>query len=381
MPSTFGSTLKVSVFGQSHSAAIGCVVEGLPSGIPIDLEALGSFMARRAPGRGSWATPRKEADAVRIVSGLNQGGATCGAPLAMIIENTNVRPGDYDELRYVPRPGHADLTAWAKWSGNQDVSGGGHFSGRLTAPLCAAGAVALQELERRGVRIGAHLLEVAGVSDDAFDALDNSPASRQRLCTQLDALADGRAFPVLSQPAGERMVFAIDEARQGQDSVGAVVECVATGVPQGIGSPMFDGLENIIARAAFGIPAVKGIEFGRGFEVAHMRGSDNNDPYEMRDGMPTPSTNNAGGILGGISTGAPLLFRLAIKPTPSIARRQESVDLRTSRPAELQVRGRHDPCIAPRAVPVTEAVCALCVLDAILSYPPEQTRAETSIDG
>ncbi|MBP3886016.1 MAG: chorismate synthase [Olsenella sp.] len=372
MPSTFGSTLRVSVFGQSHSAAIGCVVEGLPSGIAVDTEALELFMSRRAPGRGSWSTPRSEADAVRIVSGLNQGGETCGAPLAMLIENTNVRPGDYDSLRYVPRPGHADFTAWAKWNGNQDASGGGHFSGRLTAPLCAAGAVALQALGLRGVRIGAHLLEVAGITDEAFDALDNSPAASQRLRAQLDALADGRTFPVLSQPAGERMVSAIDDARRAEDSVGGIVECVAAGMPRGIGSPMFDGIENMIARAAFGIPAVKGIEFGRGFDVALLRGSENNDPYEMRDGMPTPSTNNAGGILGGISTGAPLLFRLAIKPTPSIARRQRSVNIRTSETEELEIRGRHDPCIAPRAVPVAEAVCALSLLDAILSYPPEE---------
>lgn len=371
MPSTFGNALKVTVFGQSHSQAVGCVVEGLPSGHVVDTEALGRFMARRAPGQGPWTTPRKEADQPRIVSGLNPKGATCGAPLAVVIENTNTRSRDYDNLMAVPRPGHADYTAWAKWHGNQDVPGGGHFSGRLTAPLCAAGGIALQILAGHGVRVGAHLLSVADVRDEPLCALDNAPASRARLESQLDALADGRTFPTIDADAGKAMLAAIDDARRELDSVGGVVECVATGMPAGVGSPMFDGIENLIARAAFGVPAVKGVEFGRGFEAARLRGSEDNDPYRMVDGAVTPVTNNAGGALGGITTGAPVLFRMALKPTSSISRPQESVDLTSGSDATLEVHGRHDPCVATRAVPVAEAICALVLLDALLSFPPE----------
>lgn len=371
MPSTFGNALKVTVFGQSHSQDVGCVVEGLPSGHVVDTEALGRFMARRAPGQGPWTTPRKEADQPRIVSGLNPKGATCGAPLAVVIENTNTRSRDYDNLMAVPRPGHADYTAWAKWHGNQDVPGGGHFSGRLTAPLCAAGGIALQILAGHGVRVGAHLLSVADVRDEPLCALDNAPASRARLESQLDALADGRTFPTIDADAGKAMLAAIDDARRELDSVGGVVECVATGMPAGVGSPMFDGIENLIARAAFGVPAVKGVEFGRGFEAARLRGSEDNDPYRMVDGAVTPVTNNAGGALGGITTGAPVLFRMALKPTSSISRPQESVDLTSGSDATLEVHGRHDPCVATRAVPVAEAICALALLDALLSFPPE----------
>lgn len=371
MPSTFGNALRVTVFGQSHSQAVGCVVEGLPSGHVVDMEALGRFMARRAPGQGPWTTPRKEADLPRIVSGLNPRGATCGAPLAIVIENTNTRSRDYDNLMAVPRPGHADYTAWAKWHGNQDVPGGGHFSGRLTAPLCAAGGIALQMLAERGVRVGAHLLSVADVRDEPLCALDNAPASQVRLQGQLDALTDGRTFPTIDAEAGKAMLAAIDDARRELDSVGGVVECVATGMPAGVGSPMFDGIENLIARAAFGVPAVKGVEFGRGFEAARLRGSEDNDPYRMVDGAVTPVTNNAGGALGGITTGAPVLFRMALKPTSSISRPQESVDLTSGSDATLEVHGRHDPCVATRAVPVAEAICALSLLDALLSFPPE----------
>lgn len=373
MPSSFGTTLRVSVFGQSHSPAVGCSVEGLPSGFTPNMDALRAFMARRAPGQGSWTTPRKEADLPRVISGLNPDGATCGAPLAAIVENTNTRSGDYSNLQTVPRPGHADFTAWAKWHGNQDVPGGGHFSARLTAPLCFAGGVALQMLASKGVRVAAHLAQVGQVTDERFDARDNSAASLAHLSRQMDAIgaAQGQVLPTIDPSASARMLDEIDDARRELDSVGGMVECAVTGLPAGVGSPMFDGLENTIARAAFGVPAVKGIEFGAGFEVAGMRGHQNNDPYRVRDGRCTPQTNNAGGILGGISTGAPLVFRLAIKPTSSIARPQDSVDLTTMTNATLEVHGRHDPCVACRAVPVVEAVSALAVLDSWLSWPPE----------
>ena len=373
MPSTIGNALKVTVFGQSHSAAVGCVVEGLPAGFRVDTEALAAFMARRAPGKNAWSTPRREADEVRILSGLNPQGATCGAPLALMIENTNTRSGDYDNLVRMPRPGHADWVANEKWNGNQDVPGGGHFSARLTAPLCAAGAICLQMLAERGVRVGAHLAEVAGIADESFAALGTDALSHHLLSLQLDALEDGRAFPTISKEAGEAMQEAIEDARAVQDSVGGVVECVVTGLPVGIGSPMFDGMENLVARAAFGIPAVKGVEFGRGFEAARMRGSEHNDPYRMVDGLVAPSKNDAGGILGGITTGAPLLFRMALKPTSSIGIPQPSVDLAEGKDALLTVEGRHDPCVAPRAVPVAEAIAAIAVLDAWLSFPPQQS--------
>lgn len=374
MPSTIGNALRVTVFGQSHSAAVGCVVEGLPSGVAVDLDALAAFMARRAPGRNAWSTPRREADGVRILSGLNPAGATCGAPLALVIENANTRSGDYAEIARTPRPGHADWVADVKWRGNQDVAGGGHFSARLTAPLCAAGAICAQVLsERHGVRVAAHLLEVAGVRDAALAAYGDPREEAPLLAAQMDALADGRDFPVLDEAAGAAMREAIEAARAEGDSVGGIVECAVSGMPAGCGSPMFDGVENLVARACFGIPAVKGVEFGRGFEAARMRGSEHNDPYApLAGGGVTVTKNDAGGALGGITSGAPIAFRLAMKPTSSIAREQDSVDLVAGGAATLAVRGRHDPCIAPRAVPVAEAVAAVCCLDMLLSFPPEE---------
>ena len=374
MPSSFGNTLRVTVFGQSHSAGVGCVVEGLPAGIAVDPARLADFMARRAPGNAPWTTPRKEKDAIRILSGLNPDGRTCGAPLAAVIENTNTRSQDYGNIMGIPRPGHADFAAWAKWHGEQDIPGGGHFSGRLTGPLCIAGGICLQWLEQQGVRVAAHVDECAGVADEHFFALDNSPAASERLYAQMDALADGREFPAIDKNATERMTDAIMAARAQKDSVGGVIECVACGLPAGVGSPMFDGLENTIAYAVFGIPSVKGIEFGAGFSAAAMRGSQNNDPYEVRDGACVPVTNNAGGILGGISTGAPLHFRCALKPISSIGIEQDSVDLERMAPAKLTVHGRHDATALTRAVPVVEAVAACAIADALLSWPADPTR-------
>ena len=371
MPSSFGTALRVSVFGQSHSPAVGCVVEGLPAGMPVDQGALAAFVARRAPGNDPWGTPRREPDAVRIVSGLNARGETCGAPLAALIENTNTRSQDYANIESVPRPGHADFTAWAKWHGAEDVPGGGHFSGRLTGPLCVAGGLALQWLATQGVRVGAHVAEVAGVADEPLDALSNTPEAAQHLARQLDALADGRRMPVLDAEAGERMVQAVMAAREARDTVGGIVECAATGMPAGAGSPMFDGIENVMARALFGIPSVKGVEFGRGFAAVRLTGTQDNDPYEVRDGRCVPVSNNAGGILGGITTGAPVLVRVACKPISSVMVEQDSVDLGRMEPATLQVHGRHDTTAVIRAVPVVEAVCACTLADALLAWPAE----------
>ncbi len=359
MASVYGDALSLSIFGQSHSAAIGCALDGIPAGIPVDLDELQRFLDRRAPGRSDTATTRREADAPEFLSGITRG-HTNGAPIAAIIRNANTRSQDYAELRRVPRPGHADFPARVKYGNNHDVAGGGHFSGRLTAPLCIAGGIALQALAACGVRIAAHIATLGpeGVADDPLDPLARDDA-------QLDAIL-ANELPCISAEAAARMHEAILAAKGELDSVGGVIECAAYGVPTGIGDPMFDGIENRIARIAFGIPAVKGVDFGAGFSAAYLKGSQDNDAYEMRGGRVAPVTNRAGGILGGISTGAPIVWQMAVKPTPSIGRVQRSVDMDAGEDTELKVRGRHDPCIVPRAVPVAEAACALALLDAAL---------------
>ena len=358
MASYLGEHIHVSVFGQSHSPAIGVVVDGLPAGERVDMEELGRFLKRRAPGQNATSTPRKEADLPQFLSGLVDD-VTCGAPLAALIENTNTRSQDYAQLRDKPRPGHADFTAQVKYGGFQDVAGGGHFSGRLTAPLCIAGGICLQILKRRGIEVAAHIASIAGEADRPFDPMGESVET-------LDALQRA-PFPVMDEKAGERMRKAILQAKEEGDSVGGIVECLVTGVPAGLGEPMFGGMENRLAAALFGIPAVKGVEFGAGFGVATMRGSENNDPFTVKDGKVVTETNHAGGILGGITNGMPLVFRLAVKPTPSIAKQQQTVSLSKKQVEELVVTGRHDPCIVPRAVPVVEAVTALVLTDLLFS--------------
>ncbi len=353
MSSTYGENLKLSIFGQSHGAAIGVVLDGIPAGLPVDEEALQAFLNRRAPGQNDYSTPRKEEDRPEFLSGILNG-FTCGAPIAAMIRNRNTRSGDYANLKDCPRPGHADYTAQMKYHGFQDCAGGGHFSGRLTAPLCVAGGLCKQWLEVRGIRVGAHIAAIAGVSDLPFDPL--SP--------RLDAVqAD---FPVLDAAAGEAMRAAISQAKMELDSVGGIIECAVTGLPAGLGEPMFGGVESRIAQIVYGIPAVKGVEFGIGFDAAKLRGSRNNDPYRMEDGRVVTVSNNCGGILGGITNGMPLLFRAAVKPTPSIAREQQSVSLQRGENQPLSVKGRHDPCIVPRAVPVVEAAAAIALLDLLL---------------
>jgi chorismate synthase len=277
-------------------------------------------------------------------------GYTCGAPLTAIIHNNNTRPKDYSQLKITPRPGHADYTAEIKYRGYQDFSGGGNFSGRLTAPLCVAGGILKQALQMRGVTVDARIKAIAGIAD-------NSPFA---------ASVSEKEFPVVDDMIGAQMREAIAKARAEGDSVGGVIECVVRGLPAGIGEPMFDGLENQIARMVFAVPAVKGIEFGAGFAAAGLRGSENNDAFCVQDGRIETVTNNAGGILGGISTGMPVVFRAAIKPTPSIAKEQQSVNLNSMEPSALRIEGRHDPCIVPRAVPVIEAAAAIAITDLIL---------------
>ena len=355
MSSTCGENIKVTVFGQSHSAAIGMTLEGVPAGESIDMEELRAFLRRRAPGRNAWSTARKEEDIPEFLAGL-KGGVSCGTPITAIIRNTDARPGDYEALRNVPRPGHADYTAFVKYGESADFSGGGHFSGRLTAALCIAGGICIQILRRGGVEIISRIARIGPVKD------------RGEL---LSSTADN-AFPTVNKDSGLEMQGYIASCKADGDSAGGIIECKVLGLPAGLGDPMFDGMENRIARLVFGIPACKGIEFGAGFGSALLRGSENNDPFDIEDGRIITKTNNCGGILGGITDGMPLVFRAAFKPTPSIAREQESVDLSTMEKETLKVSGRHDPCIVPRAVPVVEAAAALAVYDAYLSRGKEE---------
>lgn len=358
MSSTIGQTLKITVFGQSHSPAIGAVIEGFPAGFEPDFDALAAFMARRAPG-GALATARKEADEVRFLSGLADG-KTCGAPLSLMIENTDTRSKDYAALADIPRPSHADYPAAVKYGAHNDVRGGGHFSGRLTAPLCAAGALCMQLLERFGVTVGAHIYSIHGVCDEPFDLAGVSAQTLRRLAAS--------SFPVLSEQAGDAMRKEIAEAAARGDSVGGIIECAATGLPAGLGDPIFDGLENRIAAAVFGVPAVKGIEFGAGFAGSNLSGSQNNDPwYYDEAGQVRTRTNHSGGILGGLSTGMPLVLRAAIKPTPSVFVPQESIRLSEKRAAELRITGRHDPCVAARALPGIVSAVAVTLTDMMIS--------------
>ena len=354
MSSTYGENLHLTIFGQSHSPAIGMTLEGIPAGEQIDFEALQRFMERRAPGRNAYSTARKEADAPEFLSGL-RGDTTCGVPLTAIIRNGDTRSKDYAPFSAVPRPGHADYTANVKYFGHQDYAGGGHFSGRLTAPLCIAGGVCLQILQRHGIEVISRIKAIGDVEDP-------SP---------LTASTAEKAFPTVDEAAGEAMQAAIAQAKAQGDSLGGVIECAVLGLPAGLGDPRFGGMENRIAGIVFGIPAVKGIEFGAGFEAARLRGSQNNDSYTVKDGRVETRSNHCGGILGGITNGMPLVFRAAIKPTPSIAMEQDSVNLETLEEEKLRVGGRHDPCIVPRAVPVIEAAAAIAVYDALLGRKKE----------
>lgn len=354
MSSVYIGNLTVSIFGQSHAPAIGVTVDGLPAGFPVDPDELQHFLSRRAPGQNDWSTPRREADMPEFLCGLKNE-KTCGAPLTAIIRNTNVRSGDYENLMDIPRPGHADYTAQVKFGGAQDVSGGGHFSGRLTAPLCIAGGICLQILKKQGVLIRARILSVGTVHDAA----------------PFTGTVAQKPFPAVSDEAAAAMQKEITRAKAEQDSVGGVIECVIDGLPAGVGEPMFGGLENLIARTVFAIPAVKGVEFGAGFAAAQMHGSENNDAFRVEGGTIVTETNNCGGILGGISTGMPVVFRAAFKPTPSISRQQRSVSLSQMENTPLVIHGRHDPCIVPRAVPCVEAAAAIAVLDAWMGRKKE----------
>lgn len=353
MSSTYGENLKLSIFGQSHGPAIGMTLDGIPAGLSVDEDALQAFLNRRAPGQNHWSTPRREEDRPEFLGGILDG-YTCGAPIAAVIYNKNTRSGDYANLRDCPRPGHADYTAQIKYGGFQDSAGGGHFSGRLTAPVCIAGGLCKQWLEEMGIRIGAHILEIGPERDARFDPV----------CPQLEAI--GTEFPVIDPDAGNRMRETIARVNARGDSVGGLIQCAIVGLPAGVGEPMFGGVESRLAQILYGIPAVKGCWFGSGAPSCLFTGSQFNDSFAIEDGKVVTRTNHNGGVLGGITTGMPVVFEVLIKPTPSISQPQQSVSLSKMEQTTLTIQGRHDPCIVPRAVPVVEAAAAIALYDMIL---------------
>ncbi len=353
MSSTYGENLKLSIFGQSHGPAIGMTLDGIPAGNFIDFDKLQAFLNRRAPGQNNWSTPRTESDRPEFLSGVMDG-YTCGAPIAAVIYNQNTRSVDYDELKDIPRPGHADLTAQYKYGGFQDTAGGGHFSGRLTAPLCIAGGMCLQWLKAMGITVKAYIQQIGEICDSA-------DTSEIKLCSD---------FPARNSQTASLMQQCIAEARSRGDSVGGKITCVISGLPVGLGEPMFGGVESRIAQLVYGIPAVKGLTFGD----TQNYGSENNDAYYVKNGQVLTATNHCGGILGGITNGMPVVFTTALKPTPSIALPQQSISLTTGEITTLQVKGRHDPCIIPRAVPVIEAAAAIAIYDLILGNTQANRR-------
>ncbi|MGN0622045.1 MAG: chorismate synthase [Porcipelethomonas sp.] len=361
MSSLWNNRISISIFGESHGPAIGVVIDNLPPGEYIDIEELGRFLSRRAPKKDGTTTMRSEKDLPQIMSGLIND-KTTGTPLCAFIQNTDTRSQDYSNISKLARPGHADYTGSVRYRGFNDVRGGGHFSGRLTAPLVFAGALCGQILERRGIYTGAHIAEIHGIKDEEFDRTNVSKD---------DILAVRyKKFPVINDEQGEKMFEDIQNARMGCESLGGIIECACVNVPAGIGSPIFDGLENTLAQLIFGIPAVKGLEFGAGFKTAKMVGSQNNDEFYVDDnGHVKTKSNNHGGILGGISSGMPITMNVAIKPTPSIAKPQATIDYGNMTNDVLSIKGRHDPCIVPRAVPCVEAAVNIGILSHMLDYP------------
>lgn len=346
----YGEKLRLEIWGESHAPCVCARLTGVPAGFRVDMDALSAFMARRSPAGKEGATARIEKDVPEFVSGLARG-VTDGGVIGIRIANTDVKKEDYDLISRIPRPGHADLAAYMKYG--RIPSGGGAFSGRMTAPLCAAGGIVIQLLEQRGIRIFSHLFSVGEVFDIPYDPMDPT----HEICPD---------FPAVSPRYAKLMRMEIESALRSGDSVGGVIECAVTGLPAGVGGALYEGIESAVASAVFAVPAVKGIEFGSGFSSARTRGSVNNDGYRIRDGKAVFESNSSGGILGGITTGMPLIFRAAVKPTPSVSVRQHSVDLDRMEDTDLTVEGRHDTCIALRALPAVEASCAVALYDTIL---------------
>ncbi|WP_238882161.1 chorismate synthase [Clostridium sp. YIM B02551] len=357
MSGVWGNKIQISIFGESHGNAIGINISGLPSGVLLDMEAINEKMERRAPGRSKISTARSEADKVEILSGVFEG-RTTGAPLCGIIRNSDTRSQDYSKLKDLMRPGHSDYPAKIRYQGFNDYRGGGHFSGRITAPLVFAGAIAEQILKEKGVYIGAHVKSINNIEDDSFNPL--------KITKEQLASLKGSDLSVLNNEQGEKMRELILQAKKEGDSLGGVVECAIAGIPAGVGDPFFDSIESTLAHLVFSVPAVKGIEFGAGFDITKMKGSKANDSYYYDGEEIKTKTNNNGGILGGISNGMPIIFRAAVKPTSSIIKIQDTIDVNKKQEDKLQVVGRHDTCIVSRAVVVIEAVSALGILDLML---------------
>jgi len=362
MSSIFGNKFKISIFGESHGKAIGVVLDGLPAGIELDMDFIKGELSRRQPGKSIFSTPRKEKDDFEILSGYFCG-RTTGSPLSAVIFNRDTKSRDYEELKLLPRPGHADYTGFVKYGGFNDYRGGGHFSGRLTAPLVFAGAVAKQVLKMQNIIIASHIKSIHDVCDESFDSINIDEEALKELINS--------DFPVLDALAGQKMKELILDAKKEKDSVGGIIETIVINLEPGLGSPFFDGVESRMAHALFSIPAVKGIEFGSGFDITRLRGSQANDEFVSEGDRIVTSTNHNGGILGGITTGMPLLFRVAIKPTPSIGISQGTVDIQKMQETTIMVKGRHDPCIVPRAIPAVEAAAAVVILDLLFERDGE----------
>lgn len=356
MSGIWGNNIRISIFGESHGNAIGINIDGLPSGIEIDMDKVMIEMERRAPGKSPLSTPRKEGDIPEILSGYFEG-KTTGTPLCAIIRNSNTKSKDYSKLKDVMRPGHADYTGNVRYDGFNDYRGGGHFSGRITAPLVFAGAVCKQILEKKGIVIAAHVNSIGKVKDTGF--------LESNINEELINTFKGKELPLINQELEDAMRQEILQARNNMDSVGGTIECAVIGVKSGVGNPFFDSVESTLAHLMFSVPAVKGIEFGKGFEMSKMIGSEANDEFYLQGDEIKTKTNNNGGILGGITSGMPVVFNVAIKPTASIFKEQNTVDISKMEETKLSIEGRHDPCIVQRALPVIEAVTAIGILDLI----------------
>lgn len=363
MSSMIGNRLKLTIFGESHGRAVGAVIDGLPPGIYLDLDYIKYEMGRRKPGESSFSTSRSEDDDFQIISGYFEK-KTTGAPLCALISNKDQHSEDYANIKNLLRPGHADYTGFIKYAGYNDYRGGGHFSGRLTAPLVFAGAVAKQILEKLDIFIGGHIKSIKDISEEGFNKIKVSRYDILRL--------RAKDFPVINESIGKKMKECILKAKDERDSVGGVIETAVINLDAGLGEPFFDSVESRLAHILFSIPAVKGVEFGEGFSITAMKGSEANDGYTVIDGKIETYTNHNGGILGGITTGMHLIFQVAVKPTPSIGRQQKTVDIKKLEEVEICVKGRHDPCIVPRVVPVVEAATALTILDFMLDREGEQ---------
>lgn len=358
MGSTWGNQLKISIFGESHGKGIGAVIDGFPAGFAFDMDWINQELTKRAPGKSSLTTGRKEEDRPMILSGILEN-TTTGAPICIMITNTDTHSKDYESLRAVPRPSHSDFTGKLRYRGHNDIRGGGHFSGRLTAPLVFAGALCKDFLRKKhAIEIGSHIYRVGKVNDEPFDLVNIDRELLSRL--------QNETLPLIDHGVEEKLKAVVEQVRTELDSVGGVIECAVVGSASGIGSPMFQNVESRIASMLYSVPAVKGVEFGLGFALGEMRGSEANDCYTMENSSVTTRTNQNGGISGGITTGMPIVVRVAIKPTPSIGREQTTLNLETGKEEQLRIHGRHDPCIAMRAPVVVEAAVAIAMMDLYL---------------